>query len=62
MPDSPHANPPPASTRLRRVSSDELTIRRIRHGRSFGYRDAEGGKITDETTLTRIRSLAIPPA
>lgn len=62
MPVSPHANPPSVSTRLRRVSSDELTIRRIRHGRSFGYRDAEGGKITDEATLARIRSLAIPPA
>ena len=62
MPVSPHAERPAAATRLRRVSSDELTIRRIRHGRSFGYRDAEGGKITDEETLARIRSLAIPPA
>lgn len=62
MPVSSHAKRPPASTRLRRVSSDELTIRRIRHGRAFGYRDADGGKITDGDTLTRIRSLAIPPA
>ncbi|WP_089176629.1 DNA topoisomerase IB [Bosea sp. AS-1] len=62
MPVSPHASRPPAQTRLRRVSSDELTIRRIRHGRSFGYRDAEGEKITDQATLARIRSLAIPPA
>jgi DNA topoisomerase-1 len=62
MPVSPHAKRPPAATRLRRVSSDELTIRRIRHGRSFGYRDADGGKIDDEETLARIRSLAIPPA
>lgn len=62
MPVSPHAKRPATATRLRRVSSDELTIRRIRHGRSFGYRDAEGGKITDEDALARIRSLAIPPA
>ncbi len=62
MPVSPNAKRPSTATRLRRVSSDELTIRRVRHGRSFGYRDAEGGKITDEDTLTRIRSLAIPPA
>ena len=28
--------------RLRHVSSDELTIQRVRHGRGFGYRDADG--------------------
>lgn len=62
MPASPHADRPSGSTRLRRVSSEELTIRRVRHGRFFGYRDADGAKITDEETLERIRSLAIPPA
>ena len=51
-----------SSGRLRRVSIDDLTIRRVRVGRNFGYRDADGGKITDEETLARIRSLAIPPA
>lgn len=48
--------------RLRRATADDLTIRRVRVGRNFGYRDADGGKITDEETLARIRSLAIPPA
>lgn len=48
--------------RLRRVSVEDLTIRRVRVGRNFGYRDADGGKISDEETLARIRSLAIPPA
>lgn len=48
--------------RLRCVTVDELTIRRVRVGRNFGYRDAEGGKITDAVMLDRIRSLAIPPA
>lgn len=62
MPVSPQAKRRPARMRLRRVSSDELTIRRVRHGRFFGYRDAEGERITDEDTLARIRSLAIPPA
>lgn len=62
MPVSPQAKRRPAKTRLRRVSSDELTIRRVRHGRFFGYRDAQGEKITDEDMLARIRSLAIPPA
>lgn len=62
MPAFPQARPRPPSTRLRRVSSDELTIRRVRRGHFFSYRDAEGAKITDEDTLARIRSLAIPPA
>ncbi|MGN6098883.1 MAG: DNA topoisomerase IB [Bosea sp. (in: a-proteobacteria)] len=48
--------------RLRRVSAAELTIRRVRHGRSFSYRDAEDRPVKDEATLARIRSLAIPPA
>ncbi|MGX5735632.1 DNA topoisomerase IB [Bosea thiooxidans] len=39
-----------------------MTIRRVRHGRSFGYRDADGARIADDETLERIRSLAIPPA
>lgn len=62
MPASARASTTSAATRLRRVSSDALTILRIRHGRSFGYRDASGAKITDEDTLARIRALAIPPA
>ena len=48
--------------RLRRVSAAELTIRRVRHGRSFSYRDVEDRPVKDEATLARIRSLAIPPA
>ncbi len=62
MPAPAKASQPPAATRLRRVSSEELTIRRVRHGRFFGYRDADGARVTDEATLERIRSLAIPPA
>lgn len=52
----------PASCRLRRVTAGDLTIRRVRAGRAFGYRDAEGRKVTDAETLARIRALAIPPA
>lgn len=37
-------------------------IARVRRGRGFGYRDAEGQPIDDPDTLDRIRSLAIPPA
>jgi DNA topoisomerase-1 len=51
-----------APKRLRRARPEDLSITRVRRGRSFSYRDAAGGTITDEDTLARIRSLAIPPA
>jgi len=34
----------------------------VRRGRGFVYLKADGEKVTDEGTLSRIRSLAIPPA
>ncbi|CAN7658369.1 DNA topoisomerase IB [Bosea sp. LjRoot9] len=48
--------------RLHKVAADELTIRRLRRGKGFGYRDAAGRTIRDAGTLARIRSLAVPPA
>jgi DNA topoisomerase-1 len=51
-----------SSSRLKKVSAAELPIRRIRHGKGFAYRDADGGQVRDAETLARIRSLAIPPA
>lgn len=48
--------------RLRRVDVRVPGIARVRRGRGFGYRDAEGRPIDDPDTLDRIRSLAIPPA
>lgn len=48
--------------RLRRVDVRVPGIARVRRGRGFGYRDAEGQPIDDPDTLDRIRSLAIPPA
>jgi DNA topoisomerase-1 len=48
--------------RLRRTKPEDLTITRRRAGKGFSYRDAEGRPVTDEATLARIRSLAIPPA
>ena len=53
---------PPAALkqgRLKRRKATALDITRVKTGRSFGYRDADGGKVTDEETLHRIRSLAI---
>jgi DNA topoisomerase-1 len=47
---------------LRYVTASEPGITRIRHGRSFSYRDAHGRSVRDAKTLERIRSLVIPPA
>jgi DNA topoisomerase-1 len=44
------------------ASDAEPGIARRRAGKGFRYVDADGGKVTDEPTLARIRALAIPPA
>lgn len=51
-----------ASGRLRYVSDTAPGIARIRSGRGFRYRAADGAPIRDRQTLARIRALAIPPA
>lgn len=48
--------------RLKRVRRDELTIRRRRHGRRFGYIDEDGELIRDADIRERARCLGIPPA
>jgi DNA topoisomerase IB len=47
---------------LRYVNDGTPGIRREKRGSSFVYFAANGRRITDERTLTRIRQLAIPPA
>jgi DNA topoisomerase-1 len=47
---------------LRHVADTQPGIRRHRAGTGFRYLDAQGSKVRDAETLTRIRSLAIPPA
>ncbi|HET9922005.1 MAG TPA: DNA topoisomerase IB [Ktedonobacteraceae bacterium] len=47
---------------LRYVSDKMPGIRRKRAGKHFSYIGVDGKPIHDETTLKRIRSLAIPPA
>jgi DNA topoisomerase-1 len=37
-------------------------LRRVRSGKGFSYRDAEGRAVKDAEILARIRALAIPPA
>lgn len=47
---------------LRYVDDGMPGLTRRRSGKGFRYLDAKGAAIRDETTLARIRSLAIPPA
>jgi DNA topoisomerase IB len=51
-----------AAGRLRRSDCSAAGFRRRRSGRGFSYLDADGNRLEDEETLTRIRELAIPPA
>jgi DNA topoisomerase I len=48
--------------RLHRTDPTQRGIRRRRRGRGFTYSDHRARPIRDPKTLTRIRSLAIPPA
>lgn len=48
--------------RLRRSDCSGPGISRRRRGNGFSYVDPEGGRVTDEETLERIREMAIPPA
>jgi DNA topoisomerase-1 len=48
--------------RLKRAARDDLTVRRVRRGRYFGYTDAEGVKLKNAELYDRARSLGIPPA
>jgi DNA topoisomerase-1 len=47
---------------LRRVTPDDLVIRRRRNGKGFSYIGPEGRALRDSTTLRRLKSLAVPPA
>jgi len=51
-----------AAAGLTYVGDDAPGIRRRRAGRAFVYFDADRQRVTDATTLDRIRRLAIPPA
>ncbi|MFL6674382.1 MAG: DNA topoisomerase IB [Massilia sp.] len=62
----PNSDPPAAAKAagLRYVNDNKPGIRREREGETnvFRYFDADGDRVTDEATLARIKSLAIPPA
>ncbi len=48
--------------RLRYTKEKDLTIKRIKQGKGFRYRNEDGKTITDKETKNRIKKLAIPPA
>ena len=50
------------SAGLRYVDDRLPGITRVRQGKGVSYRDPDGRRIRDGETLTRIRSLAVPPA
>jgi DNA topoisomerase-1 len=66
MPAAPLPNTdPPAAAKaagLRYVHDDRPGITRVPAAEGFRYLDAKGEPVADETTLKRIKSLAIPPA
>jgi DNA topoisomerase-1 len=47
---------------LHLVKPDALTMTRRRHGRGFAYYDADGVRLRDRATVSRLASLAVPPA
>ena len=47
---------------LKCVTIDTLTLRRKRRGEHFTYQNADGSTIRDVSTLTRLKSMAMPPA
>jgi DNA topoisomerase I len=52
----------PKPRALRRVSPNELGIRRRRNGKGFAYIDQRGHTLRDSAILRRLKSLAVPPA
>jgi DNA topoisomerase I len=64
-PDQPRLSP--STTRLlkrlglKHITTDELTIRRRRHGRGFGYFQSDGTAVT-AAEKRRLAALAVPPA
>ena len=54
--------PEPASPKLRHSSDSEPGFTRRRIGRSWGYFDAKGERITDREEIDRLNALGLPPA
>jgi len=54
--------PVPLANGLVYVNPEMPGLRRVRQGKAFRYKDAQGGWLRDADEISRIRSLAIPPA
>lgn len=61
---TPSTDPKKSARRagLKYVTDSEPGLARVRSGKGFAYRTAKGTTVRRESTLARIRSLAIPPA
>lgn len=62
MTDRPAPEQSAEEAGLRYVTDSSPGITRHRAGKGMYYRNAKGDKVTDERTLARAKSLAIPPA
>ena len=62
MPDASALRSPRLANGLIYVNADMPGLKRLRSGKSFRYKDANGGWLRDADEISRIRSLAIPPA
>lgn len=56
------SHPTPLANGLVYINADMPGLRRFRHGDTFRYKDPKGGWLRDADEISRIRSLAIPPA
>ena len=54
--------PVPLANGLVYVNPEMPGLRRVRQGKTFRYKDAKGGWVREPDEISRIRSLAIPPA
>ncbi|CAN5136668.1 DNA topoisomerase IB [soil metagenome] len=62
MPRDTVETTPAERTLLAYVNDQEQGLRRVAHAKGFSYVDEDGRTVKDETTLARIKGLAIPPA
>jgi DNA topoisomerase-1 len=60
--DTAELAPDPMPQGLTYVNDEDPGLSRVKTRGGFGYRDIQGGRVTDERTLARIGALAIPPA
>src|SRR5579871_1358296 len=67
-PAKPAATPAPSvealagELGLKLGDQNQLTIRRVRRGKSYSFIRANGSRIRDSKTIRRLHAMAVPPA